>query len=93
MDVWEQQVKSPGAAITLPSAMFEKFQALPGIPVGAQLPGMPDLSSMAMNPVQFWMQTAEMWQKSWAAAMSSWTEAQGGRRDSGNSGSRSRAAR
>jgi hypothetical protein len=93
MDVWEQQVKSPGSAIAMPSAMLEKFQALPGIPVGAKLPGMPDFGPMAMNPMQFWMQTADMWQKSWAAAMSSWADAQDGRRDGGNSGARSRTAR
>jgi hypothetical protein len=52
---------------------------------------MPDFGPMAMNPMQFWMQTADMWQKSWAAAMSSWTELQDGR--SGNGGSRSRSAR
>src|SRR5262245_50769874 len=72
MDVWEQQVKSPGSPIPMPTAMLEKFQSLPGIPVGGKLPGMPDFGPMTMNPMQFWMQTADMWQKSWAAAMSSW---------------------
>jgi hypothetical protein len=54
---------------------------------------MPDFGPMAMNPMQFWMQTADMWQKSWAAAMSSWADAQDGRRDGGNSGARARTAR
>src|SRR3990172_6156699 len=72
MDVWEQQVKSPGSPIPLPSALFERFQAFPGIPPGAKFTGMPDIGPMALNPMQFWMQTAEMWQKSWASAMSAW---------------------
>ena len=52
-----------GSGFALQTAMLEKFQALPGIPVGAKLPGMPDFGPMAMNPMQFWMQTADMWQK------------------------------
>ena len=30
---------------------------------------------MAMNPFQFWMQAADMWQKSWASAIESYQEA------------------
>lgn len=90
MDVWEQQVKSPGSPMSLPTAIF---QGLPGIPPGAKFTGMPDLGPMALNPMQFWMQTAEMWQKSWASAMSSWAASQDVRRDSGNGSPRSRSPR
>ena len=49
------------------------FAAMPGMagmmgPGG--IPGMPDFSGMT-NPMQFWMQAAEMWQKNWATAMQS----------------------
>jgi hypothetical protein len=91
MDVWEQQVKSPGSAIPLP-ALLEKLQSLPGIPVG-KFPGMPDASTMALNPMQFWLQTAEMWQKSWTSAMSAWAASQDGRRDAGSNAARQRGAR
>lgn len=75
MDAWEQQMKHPGAAMAMPSAMLEKMQAsFPGF--NAQFPGMPE-GAAAMNPFQFWMQAADMWQKSWASAMNSWNESQG----------------
>ena len=93
----EEWLRKPGIPDNAPdihSPRLEKLQGLPGIPAGARLPGMPDLGTMSMNPVQFWMQTADMWQKTWAAAMNSWTEAQDGRRDGGNGGgTRSRASR
>ena len=50
-----------------------------GIPGMGSFPGMPDMSQMAnmpMAPLQFWMQGAEMWQKSWQQALNSWMEAQ-----------------
>jgi hypothetical protein len=34
---------------------------------------------MAINPVQFWIQLGEQWQKPWADAMTIW--AKGGKRD------------
>jgi hypothetical protein len=58
-----------------------------GIPGMGSIPGfsgsnpfgsMPDMSQMPMVPLQFWMQAAEMWQKSWQQALSTWLEAQNG---------------
>ena len=49
-----------------------------------KMPGLPDMGSMTTNPMQFWMQTAEMWQKNWASAFSSWTEMQRGLASKGN---------
>ncbi len=37
---------------------------------------MPGMQSVPANPFQFWMQAADMWQKSCQQAMQSWTEAQ-----------------
>jgi hypothetical protein len=86
MDVWEQQMKSPGSPMQAPK--IPRF-GFPGAFAGAggaaqsfpSFPGMPgiagfDMSSMPMmNPVQFWMQAAEMWQKNWQQAMNAWMEA------------------
>jgi hypothetical protein len=82
MDVWEQQVKAAGTPGQFPG--FPSFPSVPGFgggapqfPVmGAGFPGMPDLGAGAANPMQFWMQAAEMWQKSWQQALSTWTDAQ-----------------
>jgi hypothetical protein len=93
MGIWEQQLKAPGAGFSIPSAMMEKFQPFPGMQFGAPLPGMPDMGAMGMNPLQFWMQAADMWQKSWASALSSWMEMQGGAGPKGNGGSRSAGSR
>ena len=85
MDLWEQQVKSPSSFNF--SAAMERFPLFPGSRVEGQLP-LPDMRAFAnMNPVQFWMQAADMWQKNWTTAMSSWMgQAGGGPR--GNGGSR-----
>ena len=87
MDVWEQQIKSPGTALpgmpTMPGmpAMpkfdnpFANMPGMAGMMGPGGIPGMPDFSGMA-NPMQFWMQAAEMWQKNWATAMQSAIEMQ-----------------
>ena len=84
MDVWEKQVKSIGAAGQMPN--FPNFPNFPGFgnatsgqsgfPGGGVFPGMPDFGAGATNPIQFWMQAAEMWQKGWQQAMSTWVDAQ-----------------
>ena len=74
MDAWEQQVKNPGSG--LPSAnafQFPDFTKMPGMP---DMKSFGDFSAMPTAPLQFWMQAAEMWQKSWQQALSSWMEAQ-----------------
>jgi hypothetical protein len=85
MDVWEQQMKSPGSPIEMPkfgsSSQFGSVfpGAFAGMGGTAQpfpfFPGF-DMSNMAANPFQFWMQAAEMWQKSWSQAFESWMEMQ-----------------
>ena len=90
MDVWEQQMKSPGSPISAPkTGGMSGFGGFPGAFPGAfagmggaaqAFPGMPsfpgfDMSNMATNPMQFWMQAAEMWQKSWQQGMTAWLDA------------------
>lgn len=90
MDAWEAQVKSPNAAGAFPNEMMSKlqqmpgFQGFPGFPgMGAGMPGFPGMPQMpgmeafsgAMgNPMQFWMQMGEQWQKNWAQAMQMWAQ-------------------
>ena len=51
-------------------AAMPGMQGMAGMMGPGGIPGMPDFSGMA-NPMQFWMQAAEMWQKNWATAMES----------------------
>ncbi len=84
METWEQQLKNPGSTFTMPGSsagnLFPFPNAFPG--AGGQspfnmMPGMmPGMGAMPANPFQFWMQAADMWQKSCQQAMQSWTEAQ-----------------
>jgi hypothetical protein len=85
MDVWEQQMKSPGSPVSMPkTGGFGGFGGSPGGFAGMggaqSIPGFPgfpsfDLASMPSNPMQFWLQAAEMWQKSWQQAMQAWMDA------------------
>jgi hypothetical protein len=87
MDAWEQQVKSPGAGFSMSGGspfQFPDFSKMPGMPNMKDFPGM-DLANMPTAPLQFWMQAAEMWQKSWQQALSSWMEAQSSMMGSGGS--------
>jgi ribonuclease D len=68
MDAWEEQLKSPNPMRAWPSAMLSKLQSSPGFGAsGSSSSGDP------MNPLQFWMQSAEQWQKSWADMMKPWS--------------------
>ena len=59
MDAWEEQIKSPN-----PSAILSKLKSMSNVA---------DMS--AMNPMQFFMQAIEQWQKVWSDAMAFWTKA------------------
>jgi hypothetical protein len=73
MDAWEEQIKSPNPMTGSPSAMLSKLTSLPGIsPAG----GWPSANALApTNPMQFWLQWAEQWQKAWTDAMALWAKA------------------
>jgi hypothetical protein len=59
MDVWEEQLKNPST----PSAMLSRLSISP------------NFGSAAANPLQFWMQSAEQWQKLWTDALTSfWSQ-------------------
>ena len=70
MDAWEEQLKSPNPTNASPAAMLSKLTALPSFGSAAGSPG-----ANALNPLQFWTQYAEQWQKSWADAMTFWAKA------------------
>ncbi len=74
MDTWEEQLKSPNP-MTNPSSMLSKLKSLPSFsPVGSW-PNVRAFQTVAMNPMQFWMQLTEQWQKGWADAMAFWVRA------------------
>jgi hypothetical protein len=77
MEAWEKQVKAVGTPGQFPIPNVPGFGAgspFPGAPAG--FPAMPDFAAGAANPIEFWMKTAEMWQKGWQQAMSTWLDAQ-----------------
>ncbi|MGL4396219.1 MAG: hypothetical protein ACRCS9_06755 [Hyphomicrobium sp.] len=70
----------PGMPDFTAASPFPGMPTFPGMP---QFPGMPNFGDMSAlsggmgaNPFQFWMQAAQMWQKSWQQAMQSWMDAQ-----------------
>ena len=71
MDALEEQIKSPNPMTGSP--MLSKLKPLPGVgPAGAW----PSANALAAtNPMQFWMQWVEQWQKACADAMALWAEA------------------
>jgi hypothetical protein len=68
MDIWEEQIKSPNP-MTVPSAMLSKLKSLPSVSPAGSWSNADAFPMAAMNPIQFWMQLAEQWQKVWADAM------------------------
>ena len=56
MDAWEEQIKSPN-----PSAMLSKLKSMSGFSPAGTWPNVTDMS--AMNPMQFFVQLSQQWQK------------------------------
>ena len=75
MDAWEEQLKLPNPTAASPSAMVSKLKSLPGFAPTGKWPGAEVFQKAAMNPLQFWMQFAQQWQKSWADTMTFWSKA------------------
>ena len=73
MDAWEERIKSPNPVTGSPSAMLSKLKSLPGFSPAGIWPNAN--ASTTANPMQFWMQRAEQWQKAWADAMTFWAQA------------------
>ena len=74
MDAWEEQLKLPNPTEASPSAMLSKLKSPNFSPAGTW-PSVEAFQTAAMNPLQFWMQFAQQWQKSWADTMSFWGNA------------------
>jgi hypothetical protein len=76
MDAWEEQLRLPNPTTASPSAMVSKLKSLPGFGLtGNNWPGAEVFQKAAMNPLQFWMQFAQQWQKSWSDTMTFWGNA------------------
>jgi len=76
MEAWQQQVKNPSTGVN-PAEFFKGLPQWPGMDGSNPfVPGnIPNFGAMqAGNPMQFWLQAADMWQKSWTSAMDMWTK-------------------
>jgi hypothetical protein len=74
MDAWEEQLKSPNAMTGAPSAILSKLKSSPSFSPAGTWPNADSFQMGAMNPMQFWMQMAERWQKAWTDAMGFWVK-------------------
>jgi len=75
MDAWEEQIKSPNLMTGSPSAMLSKLKSLPNVSPAGSWPDAGAFQMAVANPLQFWMQFAEQWQKAWTDAMAFWVKA------------------
>src|SRR5215831_19769323 len=75
MDAWEEQLKLPNPRSASPSAMLQKLRPSSGSGSLGNWPGADAFGMGATNPVQFWIQVADQWQKSWTDLMTGWTKA------------------
>jgi len=75
MDAWEEQLKSPNPMTASASAMMSRLKSLPGFGQTGSWPNADAFQIATVNPLQFWMQFAEQWQKSWADTMTFWVKA------------------
>jgi hypothetical protein len=75
MDAWAEQLKLPDPMTASPSKMLFRLKSLPGFGRSGGWPNADAFQMAAMNPLQFWMQFAEQWQKAWTDAMTSWAKA------------------
>ena len=73
MDAWEEQIESP--MIGSASTMLSKLKSLPSFNPAGSWPNAGAFQMAAMNPMQFWIQMAEQWQKACADAMAFWAKA------------------
>jgi ribonuclease D len=73
MDAWEEQLKLPNPMGASPSGMLSKLKSLPNFGSSGSWPGANAFRISATNPMQFWAQVAQQWQKSWTDAMTFWS--------------------
>jgi hypothetical protein len=60
MEGWKRQLKSPVAPMAIPRSFADQIPHLYGSSVAS---GTPEFNPLA--PWTFWLQTAEMWQRTW----------------------------
>ena len=73
IDAWEEEARLPNPMTASPSAMLSKLKTLPGFaPIGSWPGAAASQGLAAMNPLQFWMQLGENWQKTYADTMTVW---------------------
>ncbi len=70
MDAWEGQMKNPGAGFSNFSQLSGAFGGMSN--ANRASPFGVDMSNFLFNPMQFWLQAADMWQKSWQQSMGPW---------------------
>jgi hypothetical protein len=68
VEAWESQIQSPNL-----TAMLSKLKTPSGLGPAGSWANAADVS--AMNPMQFYAQFFEQWQKAWSDAMAFWTKA------------------
>jgi hypothetical protein len=73
MDAWEDQIKSPNPS----TAMLSKLQSLPSFGPAGSWPNASGAPMAALNPMQFYVQFAEQWQKACTDAMAFWGRGRG----------------
>ncbi len=72
IDAWQAQISSPNPMAQMPSVMLSKLQSWPGMLAPGTWPGAEAFTAASSNPVQFWTQLGEQWQKNWAQMMTQW---------------------
>jgi hypothetical protein len=70
-DAWDEQLKLPNPKTASPTTMLSNLKSSGFSPIGGSQSA-EQWQRMALSPVQFWMQCAEQWQKSWEQVMTSW---------------------
>ena len=74
MDAWEEQLRLPNPTAESLQAILSKLK-MPGFAPTSSWPSAEAFQKGSMNPLQFWMQFAQQWQKSWADMMAFWGKA------------------
>jgi cellobiose-specific phosphotransferase system component IIA len=74
MDAWERQLKSHDAPRGMPAGLMFPMPMLSHSAFSDPASEMMRFGEMTLVPFKLWLQAAEAWQRSWAAAVSGSTE-------------------
>ena len=64
MEGWKRQLRSPNGPMAIPQGFASQIPGVPASPFGG---AMPEFNPLA--PWTFWLQAAEMWQRTWMPDM------------------------